>query len=211
MLTWFAQRQMVDALQRWLLCFVVSRCIKGIILGLPLENSSDASIHLKHKWVMMWCSAVVQSTPVQIYGVRQGDEMFVGMLLLYSRHVIVNGEPVSCKPPQKVVGLQQKKKKNINYPVKIYKYVRSKCLMGKNCCNIFVSLQLDESIWSIDVNKLELICFKYPLKVNWHCWNKCICVYGTMGSNVVFFVQIKNVASFEIIQRYENNETSKLV
>lgn len=105
---------------------------------------------------------------------------------------------------------KKKKKKNINYPVKIYKYVRSKRLMGKNCCNIFVSLQLDESIWSIDVNKLELICFKYPLKVNWHCWNRCLCVYGTMGSNVgVFlFVQIKNVASFEIIQRYE---TSKLI
>lgn len=41
-------------------------------------------------------------------GVRQGDEMYVGMLLLYSRYVIVNGEPVSCKPPQNE-GLQQKK------------------------------------------------------------------------------------------------------
>lgn len=42
--------------------------LKGSFLSLPLENSSDASIHLKHKWLMMWCSAVVQLTPVQIYG-----------------------------------------------------------------------------------------------------------------------------------------------
>lgn len=33
--------------------------------------------------------------------------MYVGMLLLYSRYVIVNGEPVRCKPPQNE-GLQKK-------------------------------------------------------------------------------------------------------
>lgn len=34
--------------------------------------------------------------------------MYVGMLLLYSRYVIVNGEPVYCKPPQNE-GLQKEK------------------------------------------------------------------------------------------------------
>lgn len=36
--------------------------------------------------------------------------MYVGMLLLYSRYVIVNGEPVHCNPPQNE-GLQKKIKK----------------------------------------------------------------------------------------------------
>lgn len=57
---------------------------------------------------------------------------------------------------------------------------------GKELLQHLFSLQLDESIWSIDVNKLELICFKYPLKVNWHCSNRCMCVYGIMDSNVIF-------------------------
>lgn len=73
---------------------------------------------------------------------------------------------------------------------------------GKELLQHLFSLQLGESIWSIDVNKLELICFKYPLKVNWHCWNRCMCVYGIMDSNVVFLIQIKNVASFEIMKRF---------
>lgn len=93
------------------------------------------------------------------------------MVLLYSRYVIVNGESVRCKLPQNE-GLQKIKikmnKKNMNYPVKISRYVRWwKAPHRKELFQFFFFFPADDSIWSIDVNELELICFKFPLKVNW--------------------------------------------
>lgn len=146
----------------------------------------------KHKWLMVWCSAVVQLTPVHIYDVRQRwGGTYVGMLLSYSRHVIVSGEPVCRKPPQNE-GLQKKiiirkMKKEHELSRQNIRICEIQMPHGKELLQpVSFSLQLDDSIWSIDVNKLEWICFKYPLKVNWHCWNRCIRVWHC-GQQCCFF------------------------
>lgn len=80
-------------------------------------------------------------------GVRQRDEMYVGMLLLYSRYVIVNGEPVSCKPPQNE-GLQQKKEKKKEHELSSQNIQMCEIQMphGTELLQHLFSLQLDESI-----------------------------------------------------------------
>lgn len=123
--------------------FVVSRCIQGIILSLPLKNSGRCVSMPKAQVIdgVMFCCCSVD-TCANLWSKTRWGEMYVGMLLLYSRYVIVNGEPVCCKPPQNE-GLQEKKnykneKKNMNNPVKVFRSVWSKFLTGKNCCNLFL-------------------------------------------------------------------------
>lgn len=159
--------------------------LKGSFLSLPLENSSDASIHLKHKWLMMWCSAVVQLTPVQIYGGKTRGWDVCGNAFVVLTLCDCKWWTSQLQTTTKW-GLVCNKKKEHELSSQNIQMCEIQMPHGTELLQHLFSLQLDESIWSIDVNKLELICFKYPLKVNWHCWNRCMCVYGIMDSNVVF-------------------------
>lgn len=160
--------------------FVVSRCIQGIILSLPLKNSGRCVSMPKAQVIdgVMFCCCSVD-TCANLWSKTRWGEMYVGMLLLYSRYVIVNGEPVCCKPPQNE-GLQKKKiikmkKRTWIIQSKYSDLCDPNSSQERTVATFFFSLQVDDNIWSFDVNKLELICFKYPL--NWHCWNRCICVW----------------------------------
>lgn len=66
LLTWFAEA--VPETAEWSMCSVGSRCIfKGGVLVCLGQKCTVMRIYLKHKWLIMWCSAIVQFTPVHTY------------------------------------------------------------------------------------------------------------------------------------------------
>lgn len=96
--------------------------------------------------------------------------MCVGMLLLYSHvqlRACCSGEPVSCRPNHrrgfaKLYILFEEKKATKKWCMRIRCLQKKKKPKVKGCC-IFFSVW-DGRTWSIDVNNLGLIFFKFPIK-----------------------------------------------
>lgn len=180
-LTWFAQttrgRRSAVAIVTFLWSVDALRRSFWVCLW---KISGDVSGRLKHKWLMVWCSAVVQLTPVQIYEVRQ-DGVSCMWECFCCTHVVWLSMVNQSAASHHWMRVCKKNNKNEKRTWIIHsKYPDMwdpDASWERTVATFFFSLQLDDSIWSIDVNELELICFKYPLKVNWHCWNRCICVW----------------------------------